>query len=348
MPDDAQSAQPLVGWESDQVISDRYRVNELVHRSASCHLYLVTDVFRSQTHLALRPSPETLAEEGGREWFARFARAALAVPFHPNLLPCRRLDKSDDIPYLVMDDVGGERWSSAIRKGHLLDLRSMLSVAIQAGQALAWLHANGHVHANMKPANAIITDAGVLKVLKYGESDALTRAYASPEQLAGADALTPATDMWSWAACVLHTFVGVVTWTHEMSAPEALDNYLEYGPATPETSLMPVGVVDLLRRCFEEDPDARPSDMEEVVAVVEDVYQDATNSPFELPEEAFEPLATSPENDDFELEQPAHQEPDCEPEPEEPAHDEAPKPPERRRYTPNRPEHRRGDRRRPR
>ena len=54
-------------WQPDQVLSDRYRVGECLQRSATCYLYRILDIFRNATHLALRPSRETLAEEGGRE-----------------------------------------------------------------------------------------------------------------------------------------------------------------------------------------------------------------------------------------------------------------------------------------
>jgi serine/threonine protein kinase len=271
-------------WESGQVLSDRYRVGQLERASATCLLYEVVDVFRDVPQLILRPSPGTLAEQKGLQWFVQFCRNALSVPNHPNLLACRRMDYAGRVPYLVMEHVDGLYWDEAIEAGELTELGDMLDVAIQVARGLEWLHENGTAHGNVKPANVIICgEMGVAQMLKYGELLAHTRAYAAPEQLAGNKTADSATDIWCWAASVLHMFSGMVTWSSGPRAPQALQRYQRNGPALPGRALMPVPVVQLLEECFRSDPDERAGSTVDIVERLEDVYCNAQNAPYHGP-----------------------------------------------------------------
>jgi serine/threonine protein kinase len=268
-------------WTAAGVLSDRYRIAGCVQRSATCTLYRTSDVFRDETHLVLRPSFRLLKAAGAQAWFERFCKDALTVPSHEDLLTCRRLDRHEGVPYLIMDDFDGQTWEAVVRDGQLADLHDMIAVAIRTARGLAWLHDHDHVHANLKPANVLIGADCRVKVFKYGETAALTRAFASPEQLAPGQGLTPATDMWSWAASVLYMFVGIVNWPDGLHAPAALDRYLRHGPAKPDLALLPVQGVELLRHCFEKKPTNRPKDMHEVLGVVEKLYENVALHPFD-------------------------------------------------------------------
>lgn len=276
-------------WRPEQLLADRYQVAECVRKSATSCLYRVRDEYRDCSCLALRPSLRTIAKPGGIEWFERFCQNALGVPPHPNLLACRRFDRNGDVPFLIMDDVVGKWWDAAIKQAELNKLPRMLDVCIQVAQGLAWLHANDRMHTNMKPANVMLADSGIVKILKYGGTDALTRVYASPEQIDGDRSLDYATDIWSWAASVLHMFVGKVAWPTGSKAPAALRRYVRSRPDRGGVALMPVPLVELLDSCFKSDPAARPLAMDDVVAQVEGIYQDVTHKEYRPPHEAASP-----------------------------------------------------------
>ncbi len=276
-----QSATSSGQWAASGVLSDRYRIGECVQRSATCVLYRTSDVFRDETHLVLRPNFKILKAEGGQAWFEHFCKQALTVPSHEDLLACRRLDRHEGIPYLIMDDFDGRMWEELVRVGELTDLHDMIGVAIRTARGLAWLHEHEHIHANLKPANVLIGVDGTVKVFKYGETAAFTRAFASPEQLDQPSGLTPATDMWSWAASVLYMFVGIVNWPDGLHAPAALDRYLRHGPAKPDLALLPVQGVELLRHCFQKKPADRPQGMHEVLEVIEKLFENVALRPFD-------------------------------------------------------------------
>jgi serine/threonine protein kinase len=114
----------------------------------------------------------------------------------------------------------------------------------------------------------------------------MTRAYAAPEQLTDGAPLSNATDVWCWAASVLHMFSGIVNWSDGARAPAALERYLRIGPAIPGLALMPVPVVELLRQCFQVNPKDRPGSTAEVVEQMETHYYNATNTAYEKPVES--------------------------------------------------------------
>jgi len=252
------------------LLADRYEIEDVIKPSATCCLYRVRDVFRGSSHLVLGPGPRPCAQEGGLLWFDQYCQQALQVPAHPNVLTPKRMDRDGKIAFLLMPDFEGTFWDDAIRNGELRELSAMLGVATQVARGLAWLHRQGTVHRNVKPANVVLCDSGFAKVWKYGESGAKTRAYASPEQIAD-QALTPATDIWSWGVSVLHMFCGKVTWPSGHLAAAILERYLRKGPAVEGLPLMPGALAEVLADCFRRDPEQRPADMREVVTALESI-----------------------------------------------------------------------------
>jgi serine/threonine protein kinase len=270
-------------WESEQILSDRYRVKECVRQSGTCHLFRVEDIYRSTKHLVLRPSPRLLLKRGGKEWFEEYGQEVLAIPPHPNLLTPERLVHAGELPFLLMEDAEGKGWDSAIIDGDVTKLPRMLSVAIQVAQAIAWLHDHDHVHCNVKPANVLLCTTKVAKFWKLGDRASKTRAYASPEQLAGETEPTPATDIWSWAVSILHMFVGIAAWPSGPQAPIAFRRYVHTGPVTKRIALMPAGLAELLALCMKRDPSERLQPMGRVVERLEVIHKALTGRTFRPP-----------------------------------------------------------------
>lgn len=273
----------FASWESEQVLADRYRVEECIRQSATCQLYRAQDVFRGSFHLVLRPSPRLLVRQGAREWFEQYCQNVLSVPPHPNVVACERMAAEGGLPFLVMENVEGQGWDSAILDGSLTELRGMLDVATQVAEGLAWLHGQGWIHYNVKPANVLISSSGIAKVWKHGEPDAKTRAYASPEQTVGDRSLTQATDVWSWAVSVLHMFVGSVGWPSGAEAAVGFQRYLGKGPTRRGTALMPGALAELVTDCFRSDPDERVITMPEVVEALKGIYESAVGESYAVP-----------------------------------------------------------------
>ncbi|MFF3316173.1 protein kinase [Streptomyces sp. NPDC003035] len=211
-------------------------------------------------------------------------------------------------------DAGGTGGSSA---GALGGGEPSLARALDLAAQIAWgidhAHRQGVIHQDVKPANimvdvdadwtAKVTDFGIAGArAAAGESAAVppgaslaasyggrTPAYCSPEQAdaaAGARVtLTRATDVWSWALCVLEMFTGGPPCLYGQTAPEVFAAFLESGGrAGPAVPAMPPALAELLHDCFAIDPDARPRGMAELATAVRRIHADIVGGPPARPE----------------------------------------------------------------
>ncbi|MFB7369484.1 protein kinase [Streptomyces sp. NPDC056222] len=189
----------------------------------------------------------------------------------------------------------------------------VLDLAVQIAWGIDHAHHQGVIHQDVKPANimvdidaewtAKVTDFGISGArAAAGESAApppgaslaasyggRTPAYCSPEQAdaaAGARVtLTRATDVWSWALCVLEMFIGDRPWLYGQSAPEVFAAFLASGGrAGPAAPAMPPALAELLHDCFAIDPAARPRGMAELATAVTEIYADVVGTSFPRPE----------------------------------------------------------------
>ena len=149
----------------------------------------------------------------------RRERRILARLDHPNV--ARILDggsTEDGLPYFVMEHVAGtpvDRYCSH----RALSLEERLELCRQVCETVHFAHRNLVVHCDLKPANILVSDDGVAKLLDFGIAKLLspddaadpatqlpwrpgTPAYMSPEQVRG-ESITTASDVYALGV-VLH------------------------------------------------------------------------------------------------------------------------------------------------
>ncbi|KAG2484570.1 hypothetical protein HYH03_016613 [Edaphochlamys debaryana] len=140
---------------------------------------------------------------------------------------------------------------------------------------LAELHEVGIVMGDLKPDNILMSKAGVPVLSDFGLSKVLssnTRAatvtstfgtfhYMPPEQFKsdnGTNFVTPASDMWSFAATMVHVLTGQPPWGALSEAAIARKLSVEQ-QAPPLPPGLPPPLEALLEACFAPDPRVRPS-----------------------------------------------------------------------------------------
>ncbi|CAE6939249.1 Protein tyrosine kinase [Vibrio sp. B1FIG11] len=91
---------------------------------------------------------------------------------HPNIIRVYDFGVDGDIYFLVMEYVDGETLESLIQRSRPDGLRynAALSILNQTLDALSYAHSLGVVHADLKPANVILTSEGKVKLLDFGVS----------------------------------------------------------------------------------------------------------------------------------------------------------------------------------
>jgi tetratricopeptide (TPR) repeat protein len=200
-----------------------YEIGALIGKGGMGEVYRARDT-RLDRDVAVKVLPP-FATATARERFQREARAASALN-HPNICAVYDVGDSGGQPYLVMELLEGRTLLEHLA-GRPLDIPAVLSLAIEAADALDAAHAAGIVHRDVKPANLFVTRRGV-KVVDFGlaarggpldtqdsttamlttpGSTTGTVAYMSPEQARG-EALDARTDLWSLGVVLYEVVTG--------------------------------------------------------------------------------------------------------------------------------------------
>lgn len=298
-------------WQTGNVVLGQYRISGTLGEGGMGVVYQVhhEDWGVDLAMKCLRAS--IFDKAGGLENFVREAETWVNLALHPHVTSCYYVRMVDNLPLIFAEYVAGGSLADWIRDGRLYAggqqaaLERILDSAIQFAWGLHAAHEQGLVHQDVKPANVLMTEDGTVKVTDFGLAKArtlagesalqggeqqsvlvsvggLTPAYCSPEQAQG-QALSRKTDIWSWAVSLLHLFTGKVTWMSGVAAREVLARARAADERIPP---MPAGVVRLLGRCFQAQPEQRPATMLEVARALQEIYAQETGKsyPLEMPQ----------------------------------------------------------------
>lgn len=135
------------------VFNGRYRLSNLVGTGGFAEVWKAFDTFTSQ-ELAIKIYAN-LDDDGRKQLTAEYSRVQALS--HPNILKAEHFDISDDRPYLTMRYCAGGSLESQIGEMSAID---MAWVVRDIMSALSYLHTNGIVHQDIKPANILIDTSG--------------------------------------------------------------------------------------------------------------------------------------------------------------------------------------------
>jgi tRNA A-37 threonylcarbamoyl transferase component Bud32 len=247
------------------VLADRYTLDRVIGRGGMADVYQATDHLLER-EVAVKVLRTHTATELDRRRFETEART-LAQFDHPHLVSVLDAGINDDVPYLVMDLVDG-RSLAALCAGGPLPERQVAVVGAALAEVLAYVHAHGVVHRDLKPGNVLVGSDGVVRLADFGIARLLgdpggqtatgtlvgTAAYLAPEQVRG-DPIGPAADLYSLGLLLLEALSGERAYTG--TPTEAALARLHAPPPMPAS--LPQGWVRLLEAMTDRDPARRPS-----------------------------------------------------------------------------------------
>jgi len=256
-----------------------YRILSELGKGAASQIYLVQDPRTKQIWALKHVEKETAKDQR----FLDQAEAEYSVASKLNHHGVRRITRlirkkrqliSVKELYLVMELVDG----LSLERHRPTNMIEAVDIFHQLGQALAYMHDRGFVHADMKPNNVIVSDQNVAKIIDLGQSCKIgtvkpriqgTPDYIAPEQVHRRP-ITPKTDIYNLGA----TMYWVLTGTHIPTAMpkgnslvSSLDDDFIERPR-PVHELCPAvhpKLEELIMECVEVDSARRPGDMHAVV-----------------------------------------------------------------------------------
>lgn len=233
---------------------------------------------RLDRHVALKVLPPALAEQADtRERFLREARMSAQLS-HPNIVPVYRADDIGGFAFFAMGYVDGETLGDRIRDRGALPPAEVVRILREVSWALAYAHARGIVHRDVKPDNillerstgrAIVTDFGIARA-DFNPSltqDGLvlgTVHYMSPEQSSG-DVLDGRSDLYALGCVGFQALSGRLPF--EGQAPQSIlvaHATKEPPPLRSAAPQVPATLAAVIDQCLRKSPAERFSTGEEL------------------------------------------------------------------------------------
>jgi serine/threonine-protein kinase len=157
----------------------------------------------------------------------------LASLNHPNIVTILTAEKQENVFFIVMEFVPGETLETVIARDGALELSRALDYTCQICNAVDHAHRHGVLHRDLRPANVLVAESGMLKVADFGTSRFLEIAahgttvigsppYMAPEQFHGKAVF--ASDLYSLGVTMYQMMTGVLP--YDTPSPADLDRLM--------------------------------------------------------------------------------------------------------------------------
>ena len=130
---------------------------------------------------------------------------------HPNIATIHAIDEVDEQTFIAMEYIDGQSLQEIVgaNGGKPMPIDKAIDYATQTAAGLQAAHEKGIIHRDIKSANIMVTDKGVVKIMDFGLAKLANRsrmtqlgttlgtaAYMSPEQARG-EVVDHRADIWS-------------------------------------------------------------------------------------------------------------------------------------------------------
>jgi serine/threonine protein kinase len=272
----------------------RYHVERLLGRGGMGAVYLAREL-RLDRPVALKVLPDAVAHDDAlRDRFLRESRIAASFS-HPNIVPVYAVEEQDDLLAFAMGYIEGESLGERVARNGPLTARETVRMLQDVGYALAYAHARGVVHRDIKPDNIMLERAtGRALVMDFGiarrastspqPTDGLTRVgevvgtaeYMSPEQATG-DAIDGRSDLYSLGLVAWFALTGRTAMAGGTTQQVLVRQLTTTLPSiSSERADLPAALGEVIDRCLAKEPTER---FEDAAALVEALEQGQLAAP---------------------------------------------------------------------
>ena len=256
-----------------ETLAGHYRIDRVLGSGGMATVYLAHDL-RHDRLVALKVvKPEIVADVGADRFITEIRTTAHLK--HPHILPLFDSGSVGDALFYVMPYIDGESLRVRLRRDGQLPLTDTMAILRELADALAYAHAQGVVHRDIKPDNVLLSgrhvflaDFGIARALEAGGAGDQTvtaastivgtPAYLSPEQAAGRSHVDHRADIYSFGVMAYEMLAGVAPFSantsaglmaaHMAAVPEPL---VDRRPDVPST------LAALVMKCLAKRPEDR-------------------------------------------------------------------------------------------
>ncbi|HEY7614929.1 MAG TPA: protein kinase [Gemmatimonadales bacterium] len=211
---------------------------------------------------------------------------------HPHVVPVLTAGEAGGLPWFTMPYVDGDSLRHRLERGPV-PTGEVISILRDVARALAYAHAHGIVHRDIKPDNvllsagsATVTDFGIAKAITAARTDGgghatmLTQVgtsigtptYMAPEQAAADPDADHRVDLYAFGVMAYELIAGQPPFQGNTPA-RLLAAHMSEAPRDVRSLRpdIPAALAELIMSCLAKDPEGRPQQARELVRVLETV-----------------------------------------------------------------------------
>jgi serine/threonine-protein kinase len=212
----------------------------------------------------------------------------LAALDHQNIVGIVTAEKLDGVFFIVMEYVKGESLEAVLDREKSLDVPRAVAYTLQILKGVEHAHQNQVLHRDLRPANVLISESGVVKVADFGTSRFLEKSHATtvigsppymaPEQFQGRAVL--ASDVYSVGVILYQMLTG--TLPYFSPNPAQIERMVAQGRCTPpklRNTHIPREISDIVMKALAPDVGERyqrASELSEDLATAGEIDHKAT------------------------------------------------------------------------
>jgi len=258
---------------------DGYKIMRTLHDSSRSHVYLAMDMETDTQVIIKTPSIDLQGDPAYLERFLMEEWVARRINNAHVLKPCLPT-RSRNYLYIATEYIEGQTLAQWMIDNPKPDLETVRGIVEQIAKGLRAFHRQEMLHQDIRPANIMIEDNGLVKIIDFGATKVAglmeisspiernnllgTAQYTAPEYLLG-ESGTTRSDIFSLGVITYQMLSGKLPYGAQVAKAKtkSAQNKLYYSTVLDDDREIPVWIDDVLKKAVHPNPYKRYGELSE-------------------------------------------------------------------------------------